>query len=153
MQNILIRNAEKRDAGPIRKLLAHYAKQKIVLPRTQEEIAKHMHCFCVAEKNKRVVGCCAYRDYGNHLYELRSLAVGARSANKGVGSLLVKFMVAKIAEKGDVKIFALTTSAGFFHRFKFRTVEKDLFPQKIWSDCSKCPKLNDCDEEAVLLEP
>jgi len=152
MEKIQIRNAEKKDVDSICRILSPYAKRKLVLPRTPEEISTHVRNFCVAEKNGRVIGCCAYRDYGSNLFEIRSLAVSSRSAGAGAGSRLVKFMIARIARKG-VKIFALTTSAGFFHRFGFRTVEKDMFPQKIWSDCSKCPKLNDCDEEAVLLEP
>jgi amino-acid N-acetyltransferase len=32
------------------------------------------------------------------------------------------------------------------------TVDKALFPEKIWSDCQACPKRDRCDEEAVLRE-
>ena len=152
MQKIQIRIAEKNDASAICRILAPYARKKIVLPRTPEEISRHIHNFCVAEKSGRIIGCCAFRDYGNTLFEIRSLAVSARNAGGGVGSKMVNFLKEKISEHGDVKVFALTTSAGFFHRLGFHTVEKDMFPQKIWSDCSKCPKLNDCDEEAVMIE-
>ncbi len=153
MEKILIRSAARKDIESICKLLQPYAKKKLVLPRTPVEIGRHIRNFCVAERKGRIIGCCAFRDYGNSLFEIRSLAVAQRSTGAGTGSKLVKFMIGRIAEKGDVRIFALTTSAPFFHRFGFKTVEKDLFPQKIWSDCTKCPKLNDCDEEAVLLEP
>ena len=151
MQKILIRMAEKRDVDSICRILAPYARRKIVLHRSPAEISRHLKNFCVAEKNCRVIGCCAFRDYGNNLFEIRSLAVTSRNFGSGIGSGLVKFLRDRISEKGRVKIFALTTSPGFFNRLGFKTVEKELFPQKIWSDCSKCPKLNDCDEEAVLL--
>ncbi|HCE42415.1 MAG TPA: N-acetyltransferase [Lentisphaeria bacterium] len=153
MDKIQIRSAGKKDVEPICRLLSQYASRKLVLPRSQDEISRHVRNFCVAEKNGRVIGCCAFRDYGCGLFEIRSLAVSPRSVGSGTGSRLVDFMIDRLVGKDKVKIFALTTSAGFFHRFGFRTVEKDMFPQKIWSDCSKCPKLNDCDEEAVLLEP
>jgi amino-acid N-acetyltransferase len=129
-----------------------YAKKKIVLPRDPLEISRHIHNFCVAEKNGRIIGCCAFRDYGNSLFEIRSLAVNSRNVGGGVGSKMVNFLKERISCLGRVHVFALTTSPGFFNRLGFRTVEKDMFPQKIWSDCSKCPKLDDCDEEAVLIE-
>jgi amino-acid N-acetyltransferase len=28
----------------------------------------------------------------------------------------------------------------------------DLFPQKVWLDCVKCPKRDRCDEIAVILQ-
>ncbi|HBC86527.1 MAG TPA: N-acetyltransferase [Lentisphaeria bacterium] len=153
MNKISIRAARNKDVRPIRRILAPYAKKKIVLPRTAVEITRHVRNFCVAEKDGEIIGCCAFRDYGNNLFEIRSLAVNARNAGSGIGSRLVEFLIREIASRGKVKIFALTTSPGFFQRFGFKTVEKDMFPQKIWHDCSKCPKLNDCDEEALLLEP
>jgi amino-acid N-acetyltransferase len=30
-------------------------------------------------------------------------------------------------------------------------VDKALLPHKVWSDCLKCVKFPDCDEEALLL--
>ena len=151
MPKIKLRMAEKKDIDAICKILAPYAKKKIVLPREPVEVLKHIHNFCVAEKNGRTIACCAFRDYGNKLFEIRSLAVNSRNIGGGIGSKMVNFLKERISVHGDVKVFALTTSAGFFHRLGFRTVEKDMFPQKIWSDCSKCPKLNDCDEEAVMI--
>ena len=31
-----------------------------------------------------------------------------------------------------------------------RTVEKELFPQKVWSECVRCPFFTDCREIAVV---
>ena len=67
----------------------------------------------------------------------------------------------EINENGDTifteelrpaRVFALTYRANFFCRLGFRIVSKELFPQKIWSDCSVCPKKDRCDETAVLME-
>ena len=32
------------------------------------------------------------------------------------------------------------------------SVNRELFPEKIWSDCAKCPKHSCCDETAMLIE-
>jgi len=40
----------------------------------------------------------------------------------------------------------------FFHKQGYRTVPKELFPLKVWSDCRACPKLHACDEIAVVKE-
>lgn len=32
----------------------------------------------------------------------------------------------------------------------FTVVEKDIFPEKVWTDCIHCPKQHACDEIAVL---
>ena len=34
----------------------------------------------------------------------------------------------------------------------FRDYPKDKLPHKIWTDCIKCPKFPDCDEEALIVE-
>ena len=54
--------AEKKDIDAICRILAPYARKKIVLPRDPVEVSKHISNFCVAEKNGRVIGCCAFRD-------------------------------------------------------------------------------------------
>jgi amino-acid N-acetyltransferase len=47
---------------------------------------------------------------------------------------------------------ALTYVPEFFHKLGFRTVPKDMLPEKVWGVCVKCYKYNNCDEIAVLLE-
>jgi amino-acid N-acetyltransferase len=32
----------------------------------------------------------------------------------------------------------------------FKVIEKDALPMKVWSDCAKCPKQQNCDEIAVI---
>ena len=53
---------------------------------------------------------------------------------------------------GIESVFALTLRDGFFNRLGFRTVAKEMFPAKVWSDCRQCPKLHACDEIAVVKE-
>ena len=56
-------------------------------------------------------------------------------------------------ERASWRLFTLTTTPAFFRTIGFREVPKEEFPEKIWSDCSKCPKFNCCDETALLMTP
>jgi len=44
----------------------------------------------------------------------------------------------------------LTLSRHFFSRLGYSEIEKEYFPQKIWRDCTRCPKLMACDETAMV---
>jgi amino-acid N-acetyltransferase len=33
----------------------------------------------------------------------------------------------------------------------FQVVDKDALPMKVWSDCARCPKQQNCDEAAVVI--
>ena len=45
---------------------------------------------------------------------------------------------------------ALTYEQRFFEKMGFQVVPKETLPLKVWSDCVRCPKNNDCDEIAMV---
>jgi amino-acid N-acetyltransferase len=149
-EKIIIRQARKEDAAAIHRLLAKYAGEKLLLPRTVREITEHINNFIAAESRGKVVGSCAVRDFGGNLCEIRSLAVSPKEKNKGLGTKLVKRAMMK--KRGKNKFFALTYRPNIFIRIGYKIVPKDMFPEKIWNDCAMCPKKNNCDEIAVLFE-
>lgn len=152
---LIVRPAQEGDVENIFLLLEQYAEEKLLLARSREDILFHLKNFRVGihKETGEFLCCLALRDYGDDLYEIRSLAVKKTSVNGGIGSLLVKGAVADLRKKGcRCRVFALTYRAPFFCRLGFEIVEKELFPQKIWSDCAKCPKQKNCDETAVLQE-
>jgi amino-acid N-acetyltransferase len=70
-----------------------------------------------------------------------------------VASSLVKSFLKGLEESGEAaRVCTLTYQDIFFSRLGFQVVKKDLFPQKIWSDCWICPKKDCCDEIAMLLD-
>ena len=148
-----VRPAVESDVDPICGLLAEYAAKKLLLKRTREDVLEKLKNFRVGTVNGEFAGCLALRDFGDDLYEVRSLAVHERFNNLGYGSQLVSGALDSLRGLGKpVRVFALTYRAAFFCRLGFRIVSKDLFPQKIWSDCAVCPRKDRCDETAVLLE-
>ena len=148
------RPATDDDVPQIFRLLAFYALKQIVLPRSEADIRYYLGNFtvCVTPENE-VAGCVAVRDFGNALFEVRSLAVKQEYQNMGVGKLLLKAAMEALKKRvARFKLFALTYQTGFFLASGFSRVDKTMFPEKIWSDCMLCPKHEHCDEDAVLFD-
>ena len=145
-----IRAAAPADAQAIVRLMTPYVKEGLLLPRPAEDIRSRD--FLVAESEGQVRGCVALRDFGDGLHEVRSLAVHPESVGSGVGSRLVSMAVRLAAERGCRRLFTLTRRPRLFQRQGFRRVPMSLFPEKVWSDCSVCPRRDRCDESALLLD-
>jgi N-acetylglutamate synthase-like GNAT family acetyltransferase len=73
--------------------------------------------------------------------------------DKGIGSALITYAIDIVKnERLGNKVFALTRRPNMFTRLGFKIVPMETFPKKIWFDCSKCLKLDRCDEVAVLYK-
>ena len=147
---IIIRRAKIDDIRGICALLNTYAERTLLLPLSREKTTEMLPNFLVAENNGDVIGCVALRDFGDALFEVRSLAVKPSMIGKGLGSRLVTTLIREFEISPRSRLFALTYRSDFFQRLGFHLVDKKLFPQKIWSDCDNCPKKDHCDEQAVL---
>jgi amino-acid N-acetyltransferase len=99
-----------------------------------------------------VVGVCALHICWEDLAEIRSLVVREEERNKGIGLKLVKACLDESRVLGVKKVFALTYEPEFFGKLGFEKVDKAVLPHKIWTDCLKCFKFPDCDEEAMAKE-
>ena len=152
LQSITISTAREADAYQIPELLAPWVARQIVLPRTAQDILEHLENFLVARREGALVGVVAVRDFGDGLNEIRSLAVAPGFEGGGLGSALVQACLELARKRHAKRIFALTMRPRLFQRLGFTIVDKEQFPQKVWSDCSKCPKRDRCDEIAVSLD-
>jgi amino-acid N-acetyltransferase len=133
-------------------LIDEYAKAGLLLPLTEDQIKERLDTFFVAFIDKKLVACVSLRNFGDKLFEIRSLAVDKQYSKMGIGSKIVAYILNDVMTKIDQpEVFALTYQVSFFMKLGFRVVDKDIFPQKIWSDCSNCPKFANCDETAVLF--
>ena len=152
MQNseLYVRYARLADAPAISAITAEYARQGIMLERSGENIVENIRNFFVAEYNGEVIGCCAIAFYTLKLAEIRSLAVFNRYKMRGIGRLLVEKAESVLREEGVGEVFVLTLSREFFRRLGYSEIKKEYFPQKIWRDCTHCPKLMACDEIAMM---
>ena len=152
MKQLNVRKAQEADIPEIHTLLEHYADQGIILRRSREDILKNLDNFFVATVDGHIRGCSAIRDFGNDLLEVRSLVVTPEFQGQGLGRAIVGAIVEAVREaRPKWRIFTLTGRPEFFAKQGFRTVAREMFPEKIWSDCRNCPKNNCCDEVAMIL--
>lgn len=149
MQTIC-RKATNDDVEILYDLIQGYAEQGIMLPRSKEVLIRQIDTFVVAEYSGEVVGCGSLCRLGHDLIEIRSLGITDGYKGQGIGNKLVSFLIEETKRLNVPKIMALTYAVAFFERNGFTVVEKEIFPEKVWTDCIHCKKQNCCDEIAVL---
>jgi len=147
-----IRNARIPDAKAICSLINYYAEHDKMLFRSMAEIYENLQTFLVADRDGLVIGCCALEVIWSDLAEVKSLAVAAEDRGKGVGMALVAAALDQARQLGVPRVFALTLEPKFFERAGFTVVKKEELPMKVWSDCARCPKQDECDEIAVIRD-
>lgn len=145
-----VRDAKIDDAKAIHSLINQYAERDQMLFRSMADIYENLQVFLVAERDGDIIGCCALQIIWSDLAEIKSLAVGTDNVGTGVGKMLVTGATEKARLLGLPRIFALTLTPEFFEKIGFTKIEKDDLPMKVWSDCAKCPKQQQCDEIAVI---
>jgi amino-acid N-acetyltransferase len=145
-----VRSAKISDAEAIYALINFYGERDRMLFRPLADIYENLQAFTVAELDGKVVGCCALQIIWSDLAEIKSLAVDEANIDKGLGKMLVAAATEQAGQMGLPKIFALTLRPEFFEKLGFGVVEKDSLPMKVWSDCAKCSKQQNCDEIAVV---
>jgi amino-acid N-acetyltransferase len=145
-----VRSATVSDAKRISTLINYYAEHDKMLFRSLAEIYENLQTFSVAEEDGVVTGCCALEVIWSDLAEIKSLAVDPEHRNQGVGTRLVTAAIDQARHLGLPRIFALTLEPEFFQKLGFTVVAKEALPMKVWSDCARCPKQQECDETAVV---
>jgi amino-acid N-acetyltransferase len=146
----IVRNARLDDVPVIRDLINSYAELGIMLFRSMANLYDSLRDFKLYEEDGQILGCCALQIVWADLAEVKSLAVRQEQRGRGIGSALVEAVLAEARELHLARVFALTLEKGFFERFGFQKVPMDSLPNKVWSDCVRCPKQDKCDEIAVL---
>ncbi len=150
----MIRKARIDDVPTIHRVVNEYAQQGRLLPRSLSELYTHIRDMHVYEdgQSAKLLGWSALHISWEDLAEVRSLVVLKEHRRRGIGRRLVEACLDESRRLGIPRVFVLTYETQFFTRLGFKTVDKHIFPQKIWTDCLHCTKFPDCDETAMLLE-
>src|SRR3984885_6551742 len=77
------RKARIADIPAIQNLIEHYAAQGTLLPRSEEDICRHLSGFLVAVEDAAIIGCVSLEWYSSALAEIRSLAVNWNGVCEG----------------------------------------------------------------------
>ncbi len=165
------RRASPDDVAGVHRLVAHYAAEGLLLPRSEDEIRAHIGRFLVLTERSELLGCVALEPYGTDLAEIRSLAVAPGIRGRGLGTRLLRVALAaarrrRIARVFAVthapvalaaarrrriaRVFAVTHAPEFFGRHGFATSTRWAVPEKLARDCRTCPKASHCDLVAVI---
>lgn len=150
-RTIAIRPAIADDVPQICAMVNALALQGTVLPRTYQSVCDSIDDWLVAGVDGEVFGCVSLLPYSSGLVEVRSLVVLAEFRGLGIGSRLMKQLMAEVKSRKISSLFALTRKVTFFERFGFEISERDRFPEKVWNDCQQCPLLERCDETAMVF--
>jgi amino-acid N-acetyltransferase len=145
----MLRKASIKDIKKIHSIINASASSGEMLPRSLGELYDNMRDYFVYEDHGKVLGTCALHICWEDLAEIRSLCVAESSRKKGIGKMLVHVCIEEAKNLKIPKIFLLTYQDVFFAKCGFTSVDKKDLPQKIWSDCIRCPKFPECDEIAM----
>ena len=141
-----------REVSQIHKLVNSYAREGSLLPRSLPDIYESIREFFVAKEGSKVVATSALKIFWEDLAEIRSLVVDKEYRGQGLGRKLVNACFKEATALGVKKVFVLTNTPEYFSRLGFRLVDKKDLPQKVWTDCLKCPKFPDCDEVPLMID-
>jgi len=149
---ITIRKADIKDVPKIQALIAQFAKQDLMLPRSLMDIYENLRDYFVAASSSKIIGCCALHICWEDLAEIKALAVDQKAQGKGTGKRLVQACLKEAKQLKVKKLFCLTYIAEFFKQYKFKKISRRMLPHKIWTECLQCPKFPNCDEQAMMLK-
>jgi len=112
-----------------------------------EDISYSKQVFWVYSEGTEIIAVCGIEQYGTYAL-LRSLAVDKEQQNKGVGSILYKYVVEAASVHSVTCLFLLTTTAsGFFTKHGWISVSRMAVPAKVQESkefSSICPSSADC---------
>jgi amino-acid N-acetyltransferase len=146
-----LRTAEIDDARHLHALIAANLVEGHLLPRTLDELTVHATRFVVATRGRKIVGCGELAPLSPQVAEVRSLAVDKSARHLGVGTMLVEELRVRARREGYDKLCAFTHAPGYFIPMGFSIVPHLWIPEKIFTDCVKCPMFRQCGQYAMVL--
>ena len=149
---MIIRPAVREDVATIVRIIAHYASQGLMLPRSHSALLQALSDYLVADVDGEIIGCGGLEQYTKDTAEIYGLATSPEKSIRGTGSAIVQALIEKARTENISQVFALTLAPAFFQKMGFRTVEQKDLPMKVWKDCVACPKYGNCDETAMVLD-
>jgi amino-acid N-acetyltransferase len=132
-------------------LIAANRDEGHLLPRTLEDVTAHAARFVVGLRGKKVVGCAELAPLSAQVAEVRSLVVDPGSRGIGLGGRLVEEVLRRARREGFDKLCAFTHRPGYFSRLGFSIVPHLWLPEKIFTDCAKCPLFRRCGQYAMVM--
>ena len=147
-----LRPASADDARAIHVLISKYQAAGRLLPRSEDEIARHADRFLVVTDGHDVMGCAELAPLSVAVAEVRSLVVDEQARGLGFGRLLVDTLADEARMAGFRTLCAFTHEPAYFVRLGYSLVPHAWLPEKIALDCAGCTLFRQCGQDAVRLQ-
>ena len=156
-----LRKARNSDVPQIRNLINSMAlrtdedyKHGHMLARSLTELYEHIRDYTVlADEADNIMGCCALESQWDGLAELKAMAINDAVQGQGWGRTMVEQVLSECDALGIDCVYLLTNKMEFFTRLDFEPIDMRELPQRVWSECTNCPKfMVACDEVAMTYK-
>lgn len=151
MTDSILRTATEADAPALHALISSHLTEGRLLPRERQEIARHAGRFVVCDVEGEIKACAELAPLSPEVAEVRSLVVANNFRRVGLAARLVGEVRKRAKAAGFDELCAFTHDARFFIRQNFSIVPHLWLPEKISTDCVKCPLFRRCGQHAMML--
>ncbi len=148
---VALGTADPSHAPALYALIAANMEEGHLLPRTLGELVVHAERFTIALGGQTIVGCAELASLSASVAEVRSLAVDPSVRGGGVGVRIVEELRRRARREGFEKLCAFAHSPGYFTHMGFSIVPHQWLPEKIFTDCVRCPHFRQCGQYAMLV--
>jgi amino-acid N-acetyltransferase len=126
-----IRPIRSKDIPDILRLMEPLMRQGILLKRTGEDIQQKKGDYAVFVIDGQIHACGALHNWGEGQGEIAALATDSAWADRGLGSRMVRYFLAR-AEKAKLhRVFVLTTRThDWFESLGFKEVPLESLPER-----------------------
>jgi amino-acid N-acetyltransferase len=116
VNDLTVRRARTGDVPAIRRLIDHYAAERILLDKPTVTLFEDIQEFWVAEADTdgSLAGCGALHVMWRDLAEVRTIAVSPEFRGRGVGHAILEKLLATAGWLGIRRVFCLTFETRFF---------------------------------------
>ena len=147
---LTIKRAEAAHAPVLHTLISANLEEGHLLPRMTIVKRPAWTSRSSSVRGRKVVGCAELAPLSPQVAEVRSLAVDARERQNGIGTMLVEDLRRRGHEDGYDKLSAFTHAPGYFSQMGFSIVPHLWIPEKVFSDCVKCPMFRRCGQYGMV---
>jgi N-acetylglutamate synthase-like GNAT family acetyltransferase len=150
-----LRKATSADTAALHGLITSHTVEGRLLPRTLAELTQNADRFIVATLRRRIVGCAELAPLSDGVAEVRSLVVDRAHRGRGLGRRIIEELRSRARREGFDQLCAFGHDPAIFARMGFVMVPHSDIPEKIETDCRRCPLFGKCGQFAMMasLEP
>lgn len=149
--SVTLRTAGPSDVPAIHRLITDNLEVGHLLPRSIEDVERHVTRFVVASVDGTVVGCAELAPLSGTVAEVRSLVVDEAFRGRHIGPDLVALVATTATNSGFSTLCAFAHEPSHFVRMGFTIVPHIWVPEKIAHDCTGCALFRRCGQHAVML--